>query len=358
MNPSDNDMIAAIAAQAQGRPAPEAADPAAAMAPPAPQEKPKASKAPTDIEKAQAKIAPSDPGAQPASVDSEIFRVGERDFTKAQILGTHQRYADLNHKWAQNKPVMDVVTAISEAAAKSGHQAAPDEIAALVDAAVKAYVKNPQMGGDVRKQSGNDTAKAAMSGDGPDNEGDEDSQYEKWENENAVKLPPGFKDTAKTSKQMAAKMDQMMAMFQQVIQGGMAGQKATQEAGAQLQQAQGLKASAATAMISNNLNSAFQKAGIAVDDAARGDFRAFAAQRGYDFPDFMDAGLTATVVADYQANKDAPEMNRYREILSKRQPYTEVGSSSGSGGAGAAPAGGDSMLAGMVQTAMTGRNMR
>jgi hypothetical protein len=160
---------------------------------------------------------------------------------------------------------------------------------------------------------------------------------------------------------MAAKMDQMMAMFQQVISGGMAGQQATAQAGQTMEAATSVHADAATKMISNNLNSAFQKAGVPVDDSVRADFRTFAAQRGYDFPDFMSPELTQTVVADFKANKDAPEMQRLLDVARRRQAFTgSVEGAPGAGGAGGgAPAGvaADPMFQAMTNTAMQGRNM-
>jgi hypothetical protein len=313
------------------------------------------------MEKAQAKISPSNPATESADAPINFYKVGAQEYTEDQIKGTMSRYKDLNYKWQSNKPVVDVITAMMDQAKQGGHDVKPEEMAGLVEAAVRAYVKDPQMGGQKQGQNGQKAAKAPMSADQESGEseglGDPDHAYEQWEKDNAVKLPPGFKETAKSSKEMGAKMDQMMAMFQQVISGGLAGQQSKDQAGQMLQQAQGQQADAATKMITNNLNMAFQKAGIPVDDSVRGDFRMFAAQRGYDFPDFMDGGLTATVVADYQANKDAPEVTRLREMAKRRQSFTGMTEGApGASGASPAPAA-DPMLAGMISTAMGKRNM-
>lgn len=356
----NSDIIAQIAAQKLGPAAapaaPQQAPQEAPQAPQAPQA-PKASQAPTSMEQAQAKVAPNDPSKQEPQADVQFIKVGDKEYTDSQLTGMMGRYKDLNHKWASNKPVIDVISQLMESAKSAGHDAKPEEMAALVQAAVQAFVKNPQMGN--QQQSGSKSksqAQPAMS-DEEEVDGDPDAMYEQWEKENAVKLPPGFKETAATSKAMASKMDQMMSMFQQLMQGGVAGQNAMQQSSQAMDAATSVKADAATTMISNNLNSAFQKAGIAPDPQSRSDFRMFAAQRGYDFPDFLDAGLTATVVADYKANKDAPEISRLREIAQKRQAFTGmVDGAPGTGGASpAAPA--DPMLQAMIQTTMKQRGM-
>ncbi len=362
----NQELIAQIAAQklgpAQGQAPAQMAPPQgqAPQAPAAPTAPPKADPAPTNMEKAQSKIAPTDPQQQPAKAEVQFIKLGEKEYTDSQLQGMMGRYKDLNYKHAQNKPVMDVIEQIITSAKNSGYDAKPDEVAGLVEASMRAYLKNPQMGQQKSKDSeSKQQAKQPMSSDGDEVEtdNDPDGMYEQWEKENAVKLPPGFRETAKSSKEMGKKLDDMMAMFQQVIQGGLDGGQAKQEAGQQVQQAQTMQADAANKMISNNLNQSFQQAGIGTDPQTRSDFRMFAAQRGYDFPDFMDAGLTATVVADYKANKDAPEVQRLREIAQKRQAFTGMveGAPGAAGGSPKAPA--DPMLASMIGTAMKNRNM-
>jgi hypothetical protein len=373
---NDQDMIAAIASKRLG-PAPQGAPQAAPggappqqMAPPPP---PKADPSPTNIEKAQAKVAPSDPGAESPDVPLNFLKVGDREYTEDQVKGTMSRYKDLNYKWQTNKPTMDVLAQLMDTAKKSGYDAKPEEMAQLVDAAVKAYIKNPQMGGQQRqegtsgKQSTAQQPMGTQNGNGDtqgDSEfGDPDAVFSQWEKENAVKLPPGFRENLTSSKAMSGKVDQMMAMFQKMMEGGFGGQmeknQATQAADQAKQmvgQAQTLQSDASLKMVSNNLNNAFNKAGIDVTTEVRGDFRMFSAQRGYDFSDFMDQDLTAMLVADYKANKDAPEVTRLREMAKKRQAFTGMAESSPGAGAPAAPVG-DPMLANMVSTAMGKRNM-
>lgn len=360
MNPLDQQIIDSISSQKLGAPpqaamppagVPPQADPAA-QAPQAPQN-PKADPAPTNMEKAQAKVAPADQQAEEAKTEIKFIKLGDKEYTENQLSGMVGRYKDLNYKQMQFKPFMGFVEQLISDAKASGYDAKPEEMVALMQDAMKAFLKDPQMNSkgkpDGDDDSGGKKAQPAMSQD-PD-----DEAYSAWEKENAVSLPPGFKESAKSTKEMAAKMDQMMAMFQQIVQGGLAGQKSLQTADQMTQQAQGMQADAATTMITNNLGSAFQAAGLQQDPETRADFRLFAAQRGYDFPDFLDTDLTKTVVQDYLANKNAPEIDRLREVAKKRQAFTGmVEGAPGSAGA-AAPAGGDPMLAGLIDTAMSNK---
>lgn len=359
MNPQDLDIISQIAGQKLGAaPAPAGAPPAdpamqqgqAPAAPPAP---PKADPAPTNMEMAQAKVAPTDPAKQDASKDVQFVKLGDREYTDAQLMRMMDSYKKVNYEHQTNKPIMQVVKQMMEQAKAAGHDAKPEEMASLVQAAMDAFIKNPQMGGkDERPNEVKQTAQQSTSS----NE-DVDASLADWAKKNAVDIPPGLMETMSGTKAMSKKMDDMMAMFKQVIEGGLAGQTATQQATQQTQQAQAVKADAGTQLIANNLNNAFQQAGLSPDPQTRADFRMFAAQRGYDFPDFMDAEMTATVVADYKANKDAPEINRLREIASKRQAFTGMMDGTPAGGNGSPAPAGDPMLAQLVNSTMQRKNM-
>lgn len=375
MDPLNSEMIANIAAQRLGPPpggdpaaAGAAPDPAAAMAalqaqqqPPA---KPTASKEPTSMEKAQSKLAPNDEGDASDAEAIRMIKLGDKEYTESQLNGTMSRYKDLNFRWqnevAPMQPVMQVVKTLMDAAKQAGHEPDGKQMASLVDAAIKAYVKNPQMGNDGGQQPAKGTKGATPAQAGAtlgDNDDDDDAILSQWEKENAVKLPPGFKDMSKANKAMTEKMNAMMEMVTQLVHGNTTTQQVVSQANDQMGQAQNMQAEAATNMIRNNLNQSFNQAQLPLDDASRADFRMFAAQRGYDFPDFMDPELTATVVADYKANKNAPEIERLRAIAQKRQAFTGMteGAPGGAGGAVAAPA--DPQFAGMLQSAMQQRGM-
>lgn len=332
----------------------------------APPAKPKASEKPTDMEKAASKLEPKDSGSVSDEESIRMVKIGDREFAESQIKGMYERYTKLNHQWqtevAPNKASLAVINNLVKMAKDSGHDVKPDEVAALIDAAVKAYVKNPTMGGDDKKAGkiGADEGKQAMSGKVNTNLGDNDDEMEEsfssWEKENAVSLPPGFKDVYKANKSMEQKMQAMLDVVQQLITGQSADGNAVATGAEALKKANQLSSNAATSMIRNNLNQAFSSSQIPSDDATKADFRMFAMQRGYDFPDFMDPELTATVVADYKANKDAPEIERLRGVMKKRQAFSGLDTSTpGAGGGASAQAGADPMLSGLVDKAMAGR---
>lgn len=303
------------------------------------------------MERAQAKVAPTD-AAGDSVTDVKFIKVGDREYTEQQLQGTLSRYPKANSELMMHKPIIEIGKQLMEQARKQGYDPKPDEVASLIGAAIQAYTKNPQMGGDSKKPQESGSPKAGMSGDESG-----DDAYTKWEQENAVKLPPGFKENAAKTNAMAAQLEQMTALLTQLVQGGAAGQTANAQANSTMQQAQAIQGDAVTTMITGNLNRAFQQAGLQTDPQSRADFQTFAAHRGYDFPDFVDPEMTATVVADYKAVKDAPEMQRMRDVMARRQAFTgSAESGPGAGGAPAAPAG-DPMLAGLISSAMGKRGM-
>lgn len=367
---NDKDLIAQIASQHLGAPPPQAAPqgvppgapPQGAVPPGPPPSPPKADPSPTDIEKAQAKVAPKDPGAQDSASDEGVrfIKVGDREYTESQLQGMLTRYPQANSKIMMNKPVLDLVDQLMGSAKSNGYDAKPEEVAGLLKAAVEAFTKDPQFGnkqGQPENRQG--SAKPAMSAsDEPDGQGDVEAAFERWEKENAVKLPPGFKDMSNQNKALASQVQQLTAMMQQLVQGAQGGAaQVVQGASQQLAQAQSLSAEASTRMITTNLNNAFAQANVPVDPQTRRDFQMFAAQRGYDFPDFMDSDMTKTVVGDFIASRNSPEFQRLKQVMERRQAFT--GSVEGAPGtSGAAPAqGGDPILAGLVSSAMQKRGM-
>jgi hypothetical protein len=350
----DQDLIAQLSGGQLGPPpgappgTPPGAPAAAPMAPPPP---PKADPAPTQSEKASAKGEPTAGEAEEAITFIDLMDKDgtKRQYTPDQLRGTLDRYRDLNHKWQGVKPVADVVQQIMTRAKENGYEAKPGEVAELVQAAITAYISNPTMGNKASKEpppGGDGKAAAPMSP--PDD--DDDEVLSKWEKENAVSLPPGYKNQSKSLKDLGSKLEQMLGMISKLAQGDQM-QKAA--AGTQ-QQAQEMQMSAAQASIKNNLVAAMQQNGIPPD--AEQDFFVFAMQRGYAPEDFVDAQLAGTVVADYKANKDAPEVNRLREIAKRRQAYTGM-TGGAPGGGGVAPQGGDSMLNSMIGSAMRDQNI-
>jgi hypothetical protein len=305
----------------------------------------------TAIEKAQSKLAPK--GADQMSGDEAVqfIKVGDREMTQEQILGTMGRYKDLNYRWqsevAPMKGVLDLAKNLLEAAKQSGAEAKPEDAVKFIQSAVDAYAKNPQFGSKQGKAN-------AENNESPDG----DDEYSSWEKENAVKLPPGLKETRQSVQSMQQQMAQLMQMMQQMAQGGaQQGQQDRQHAQQQLQQGQHLQSQAAVGMVRNNLTQTFSAMQLPIDEQTKADFRMFAMQRGYDFPDFIDPELTAIVVKDYKANKDAPEMERLRAIHTKRQAFTGAADQTPGGAGGSVAPAGDPMLSSMISSAMGRRGM-
>lgn len=332
--------------------------PAGAEAPP--QAPPQASKSPTQQEQGAAKIAPKDSGEEPSFefVSIDDGEGGKRDLTHSQIAGTMTRYRDLNHKWqtevAPMKPVLDVVKQIVASAKEKGYDAKGEEVAELITAAVRAYTSNPQMGGDSKGGSKEAAQPAEGKAQAPMGEPDDDG-LTAWEKENAVKLPPGYKEQLGAVKGLGAKMDQIMQMLQQAAGAGGAAGQAMTAAGEQTKLAQTAQMSAAKQAVTTNIQQAMTANKMTPADLK--DFQAFAMARGYSPEDFIDPELTQTVVTDFAANRQAPEIGRLRDIAQRRQAFT--GAVDGAPGGAMAPAAppADPMLAQLVSGAMASRNM-
>lgn len=355
--PTQDEIIASMMGAALGPPPAKAAAPAAVAAPAAQAAPPKADPMPTPAEKAAGKSAPTDAAQEPAInfIDIDEGDGKKRQMTADQVGSTLRRYSDLNYRWqtehAPMKPVLGVVKEMIDHAKSKGHEAKPEEVADLVKAAIAAYLKNPQMGNNPddgkQKPATKTTAQPPMSGD--------DEGFSAWERDNAVKLPPGYREQGTALKDMQAMMGQMIQLMQRGMQEGGAAGAALQNAELTKQQGQQMQVAAARTAIENNIKGAMAQNGIQPEPAAQQDFFLFAMQRGYSPEDFIDPQLTATVAADYKANKDAPEIERLRGVAQRRQAFT--GSMEGAPGGAAAPVAGDPTFNKMLGTALSQRGM-
>ncbi len=358
MNELDASMIDQIAAQQLGAaPAPQGqppVDPAAAQAAPPPP--PKADPTPTATElatkKGEPKAAEGDSAIQMFEIDDDDGT--KRQLTAQQIKSTFGRYKDLNHRhqteYAPMKPVLNIAQQIMAEAKKNGYDAKPEEIAELVQAALKSHLSNPTMGstkkgGDVQ-QGEKGQAQQAMSP--PAEEGD--NALSAWEKEHAVSLPPGYREQQGSMKAMQQQMAEMVNMMKASMLSASSGAQAERAATQATGEATQMQASAATQSIKNNMQQAMSANQI--DPQAQQDVMIFAMQRGYTPEDFIDAELANTVMADYKANKDAPEINRLREIAKRRQSFTGMVEGTPGSGAGAPPAAADPMFQQLVDGAM------
>lgn len=274
--------------------------------PPVPQQAAeKAPEVPTDQEKAITEGSPETEGDR-MSAEAILYEIdfgdGEtRKLSPHQISETFKRYRDVNHKQAQNANLNRVV----EAAIKNGIAKSPDDAARMILNAIKANQSNPQMGDDDGKT--NVQAKADTSLDA----------LAQWEEDNAVTLPPGFRENAAMIEKMGANMNQLQQMLGQVLQQSQGNADAAARQGVE---AQNMKGQAIKQAIANNLDRAAQATGLTEDQAE--DFRIFAYERGYTEDDFVDGQLTAKVMNDYKNSVQSPEMDRLREINKRRQAFT------------------------------------
>lgn len=301
-------MIDRVASQQMGvdPQTPQGQDQAQPQVPPQAQAKP--SETPeTAEEKAVTKGSPEteDDRMSAEAILYEIeFDEGDvRKLNPNQIKETFKRYRDLNYKNQQNGNLNRVV----EAAIKSGFAKSPDDAARQILNMMKANQSNPQMGDDDGKTNPQAKAEAQTSMDA----------LAQWEEDNAVTLPPGFREQAGMMNQMGQNMAQLQKMLSQVLQQS---QGAADAATRQGIEAKDMKGKAIQQTIANNLDRASQATGL-TDDQAQ-DFKIFAYERGYTEDDFVDIRLTAKVMNDFKNQMQSPEMERLRDINKRRQAFT------------------------------------
>lgn len=340
MNPTDAENVARMAAQQMGAPAPGAAQPVQQPAqPPAPQEAPT-----TDQEKAAEQGSPQTEGDR-TSQEPVLYKVkigdSERELTEAQIAQSLSRYAELNHRHAQNKPVMDLVDRLVE---RSGAQ--PDQVAKLLEASLKAFTKNATFGGQQPpspNEPGRQPPRATPAGN-------MDDEFRKYEEENAISLPPGYRETmdrlGRMEQALMANMGIMQRVLGQARQSGQAGMQAAQSA-------QQDRQSAVQKAIATNLDLAQEQYGLANEDA--GAFMAWAGERGYTLEDFADGRLTMKIVGDFAATRNTPEFERLKSLAQRRSAVLEAGAPGAAAGAPASPMAGDDTLDRLGQQALSRR---
>ncbi len=238
----------------------------------------------------------------------------KRQLTANQIKSTFDRYSAMNFKNAQYKPVNDVI----EAVMRDNPGMNPQQLAKEMTALYKAAQSNPTLGNTTGEKSGDSQEKTPSNLDG---------LLKKWSDDNAIELPPGYKDILVSGvsevDQIKAELGRTQQMLRQVMAQGQGIADAAKNAS---QQGQQDKVSAARQQIANNLDRVQGHLGLQ-DDKAQ-DFMLFAAERGYTMEDFIDGNLTLKVMSDFKNNMDGPEMDRMREIAKRRQAYTgSMGSS-------------------------------
>lgn len=324
--------------QAPAAPAPQGAAPQPPAAPP-PEKKE------TTNDKAAEQGSPQTEGDK-MSAEAIIYQVdfGEgqtRDLTPQQIKSTFDRYSSMNYKNAQYKPVYDIVDQIM----RDNPNMNSKQVADQMNAIYKAQAPNPTMGNTEGKKSG----------DIKENPQDLDSSLQKWEEENAASLPPGYKEMIQGGQQGMQQMQQELAKTQAMIrQMAAQNQGVADAAKTQVQNSTGQQVEAVRQQIANNLDRVQQGLQLPAEKAQ--DFMVFAAERGYTLEDFADPQLTVNVMSDFKNNMDSPEMERMRGIAQRRQAFTGSLGSTPGGGNEASPTG-ESTFDKFTQAAMSKKGM-
>jgi hypothetical protein len=308
LNEQDQNLIGDVASQQLG-------------APKAPQQPPQEAPA-TKQEQASAQLSPSTEGDKQSSAAAEIMRIkfgdGERELSSDQIKGTFDRYSALNFKHQNLKPMVDLAEKMLSAAQKKNPNASAKDLAKFMTAAAKAQTHNAKMGKGTQTP---EAAKANQQAPKAPSTDEVDNMLKQWEDDNAVSLPPRFRETMDGMTELRSQNDELRQMLQQVIKGQQGVTQATQK---QLDATDQREGKVMRERIGNNLAKAQQQLGLADEDEQA--FMQFAYSRGYTIEDFIDPQLTATVAQDFKASKDAPELERLRAITQKRQAFTGNGS--------------------------------
>ena len=333
MTPQDQALIAAASEQQLG-PVPGAPAPAPqAPPPPAPT---------TNADAASAALSPPTEGdkSQEAAISMLKVNFGENDtrhLTESQIAGTFKRYGDLNRKHADNKPILDFTSSIQEGMKAQGMDASPDQIVKFLQAASQAFSKNPVQDGTNNHFAETSVGRANIPIDiqaGAQAQALDDDFVDsltKWEDQNGVSLPPGYKDAATNMQSLTKQNATLMEAVQKLMSGQ---QQVGDMAQQQVMQADQSNIQAFQQMAANNLNKA-QTANNLPDEAEQA-FMEFAYQRGYTMEDFVDPQLTNAVVADFAAVSQTGELTRLQDMAKRRQAYT--GTVDGTPSAGEPPA--------------------
>ena len=130
--------------------------------------------------------------------------------------------------------------------------------AKLMEASMQAYTKNAQMG---RNRPAQENVAAPEQPSPNAQQPNLDAEFKKYEDENAISLPPGYREAAARLNAMEQRLGQGMQMLNQMTQ--RMGQQAQQGAFNLAQQAQGDRMQAVEQTIRTNLDRAQLGSGFA-----------------------------------------------------------------------------------------------
>lgn len=330
------DMIEALASKKLGEKKQEAAqltqENAKAMPDPNVAATTEASPKPTPIEQVGEAISPKTEGDKSAEEAYIKVKMGEKDgdsrtLSEKQIKDTYKRYSDLNYmhqtEVAPMKPVLDLARRIASEVGKGGQNVNGEDIAQFLTAASQAYMKNPVMGG--QRDPTPDSPGITL--------GEIEKDMSRWEEENAISLPPRYKEAAGMIQSVMNENSEIKKLLKNVQTHSRGLAEGTEQ---QVNAAGAAQSGAMKQMAANNLNQAQVQFGLS-DDAEQ-DFYNFAFGRGYTIEDFIDPNLTNQVVGDFKNSQNSPEMERLTAMAKRRQSFTgALGNTPGSSGEASTP---------------------
>jgi hypothetical protein len=291
-----------------GPPAPSASDPQQA----------------TSSDAAASKGSPTTEGDKVAAAPmTYTVNIGgqDRQLTDGQIAGTFERYRELNHRQASRGKVNGIIDKMM-----ANHpDMSQDQMASRLEAMYLAEVKNAQLGQpDARREAPDNNEGAVNNVQMSQNLSQVQQDIEKWESDNAISLPPMYKNMLGSVGQgqqgmneMRQQLAQMQNTLRQVLGAG-AGQAQASKEG--MQQAQQAQRDASQKGIANNIDKVQQHLGL--PDEAGDDFLAFATERGYSIEDFGDINLAFNVMNDFKNNMDRPAADHAMNVAENRLAYT------------------------------------
>ncbi len=314
LDPNDMSFIDSVSSEQMGV-APQAPAPAA----PAPEAKDK----PTPQEQATADVAPQTEQSASRKEPFEFLDIDGQPYSPEQIKGMVTRYKGMNFehqtKVAPIKKSVEFLNALRQQAAEEGQEINDDQMAAVLQAAMEAYAKNPTMGENKNPTSG-DPARQDINMSQEHNNTTPDNleaQLAEWEANNAISLPPAYKDSILNGTKMQGQLQELTQLVK-----GLTQTNATTAATAEekLTQAQNKSAETAKQQIINNMQRIQNE--FQFPDEAEKDFMAFVQDRGFDMWELMDYDLGKRLATDFKNAQAAPELERLRASHQRRQAFT------------------------------------
>jgi len=279
--------------------------------------------APTPQEAASSNVAPKTEGAKSKADPFEFFEAGNgKVYTPDQLRGIASRYADLNYKHqTEVAPISKSVTFLNQLrqqAAAEGLELNDDQMAQMLETALAAFASNPTMNANSQAKPGQQQpGRQDINVNKPEPITDVETALAQWEQQNAVTLPPMYKEAvAKTG----ALEQQIQALTEMVQNLSKSGAQIASTAEGKLTEAKETSAKNAQQQIVNNLSRIQNE--FQFPDEAEQDFMAFVQGRGYDVWELMDYNLAHTLASDFKNNQQAPDLERFRQMAQRRQAFT------------------------------------